>query len=135
MPKDGHKSQKSPYFEVFFGVWFYEIFIGPRHFWEVEVTSYESPRGSDRVKTEEVCLRQKVEGIAKIYNPVRSIPTEWKNRIIKVHAQSKNSPYGPLTSFEEFYSLGNKWTLPQAALHTAMNLEIRLRTLTVITIY
>ena len=52
-----------------------------------------------------------------------------------MHAQSKNSPNGPLTSFEELYSLGNKWTPPQAALHTAMNLEIRLRTQTVITIY
>ena len=58
-----------------------------------------------------------------------------KNKIIKVHAQSKNSLNCPLTSFEELYSLGNKWTLPQAALHTAMNLEIRLRTLTVMTIY
>ena len=78
MPKDGHKSQQSTYFEVFFGVWSYEIFIGLRNFWEVEVTSYESPRGSDRVKTEGVRLRQKVEGIAKFYNPARSRPTEWK---------------------------------------------------------
>ena len=52
-----------------------------------------------------------------------------------MHAKSKNSPNGPLISFEELYSLGNQWTLPQAALHTAMNLEIRLRTLTFITIY
>ena len=55
-----------------------------------------------------------------------------ENKIIKVHAQRKNSPNGPLTSFEELYSLGNKWTLPQAVLHTAMNLEIRLTTLTVL---
>ena len=48
-------------------------------------------------------------------------------------AQCKNSPNGPLTSVEELYSLGNKCTLPQAALHSDMNLEIRFRTLTVIT--
>ena len=51
-----------------------------------------------------------------------------------MHAQSKNSPNGPLTIVEELYSLRNKCTLTQAALHTAMNLEIRFRTLTVITI-
>ena len=62
-------------FEVFFSVRSYEIFIGPRHFREVEVTRYESPRGSDRVKTEGVRLRQKIEGIAKLYNPARSRPT------------------------------------------------------------
>ena len=49
-------------------------------------------------------------------------------------AQCKNSPNGPLTSVEELYSLGNKSTLTQAALHSDMNLEIRFRTLTVITI-
>ena len=49
-------------------------------------------------------------------------------------AQCKNSPNGPLTSVEELYSLGNKCTLTQAALHTAMNLEICFRSLTVITI-
>ena len=49
-------------------------------------------------------------------------------------AQRKNSPNGPLTSVEELYSLGNKCTLTQAALHSDMNLEIRFRTLTVITI-
>ena len=49
-------------------------------------------------------------------------------------AQCKNSPNGPLTSVEELYSLGNKCTLTQAALHSDMNLEIRFRTLTVITI-
>ena len=79
MPKDGHKSRKSTYFEVFFfGFSSCEIFIRPRHFWEVEVTSYESPRGSDGVKTEGVRLRQKVEVIAKPYNPARSRtrPTE-----------------------------------------------------------
>ena len=57
-----------------------------------------------------------------------------ENKLIKMHAQSKNSPNGPLTSVEELYSLRNKCTLTQAALHTAMNLEIRFRTLTVITI-
>ena len=76
MPKDGHKLQKFTYFEVFFCCWIYEIFIGPRHFWEVEVRSYESPRGRDRVKIERVRLRQKVEGIAKPYNPAKSKPTE-----------------------------------------------------------
>ena len=65
----------STYFEVFFGVWSYHIFIGPRHFWEVEVTSYESPRGSKRVKTG-VRLRREVEGIAKACHPARSRPTE-----------------------------------------------------------
>ena len=51
-------------------------------------------------------------------------------------AQCKSSPNGPLTSVEELYSLSNKCTLPQAALHSDMNLEIRFtfRTLTVITI-
>ena len=49
-------------------------------------------------------------------------------------AQCKNFPNGPLTSVEELYSLGNKCTLTQAALHSDMNLEIRFRTLTVITI-
>ena len=57
-----------------------------------------------------------------------------ENKIIKVLAQSKNSPNVPLTSVEELYSLGNMCTLPQAALHSDMNLEIRFRTLTVITI-
>ena len=47
---------------------------------------------------------------------------------------NKNSPNGPLISVEELYSLGNKCTLSQAALHSDMNLEIRFRTLTVITI-
>ena len=46
-------------------------------------------------------------------------------------AQCKNSPNGPLTSVEELYSLCNKSTLTQAALHSDMNLEIRFRTLTV----
>ena len=49
-------------------------------------------------------------------------------------AQCKNSPNGLLTSVEEVYSLGNKCTLPQAALHSDVNLEISFRTLTVITI-
>ena len=57
-----------------------------------------------------------------------------ENKIIKVLAQCKNSPNGPLTSVEELYSLGNRCTLPQAALHPDMNLEIRFRTLAVITI-
>ena len=57
-----------------------------------------------------------------------------ENRIIKVLAQCKSSPNGLLTSVEELYSLGNKYTLPQAALHFDMNLKIRFRTLTVITI-
>ena len=57
-----------------------------------------------------------------------------ENKIFKVLAQCKNSPNGPLTSVEEVYSLGNKCTLPQAALHSDMNLEISFRTLTVITI-
>ena len=48
--------------------------------------------------------------------------------------KNSNSPNGPLTSVEELYSLGNKCTLPQAALHTDMNLEIHFRTLTLITI-
>ena len=54
--------------------------------------------------------------------------------MIKVLAQCKNSPNGPLTSVEELYSLGNKCTLTQAALHSDMNLQIRFRMLTVITI-
>ena len=49
-------------------------------------------------------------------------------------AQRKSSPNGPLTSVEELYSLRNKCTLPQAALQSDINLEIRFRTLTVITI-
>ena len=59
-----------------------------------------------------------------------------ENKIIKVLAQCKSSPNGPLTSVEELYSLGNKCTLPQAALDSIsdINLEIRFRTLTVITI-
>ena len=62
-----------------------------------------------------------------------------ENKLIKMHAQSKNSPNGPLNSVEELYSLRNKCTLTQAALHTAMNPEIRFRfrvsnPLTVITI-
>ena len=57
-----------------------------------------------------------------------------ENKIIKVLAQCINSPNGPVTSVEELYSLGNKCTLPQAALHSDMNLEIRFRTLTVINI-
>ena len=57
-----------------------------------------------------------------------------ENKIIKVLAQCKSSPNGPLTSVEELYSLCNKCTLPQAALHSDINLEIRFRTLTVITI-
>ena len=55
-----------------------------------------------------------------------------ENQIIKVLAQCKNSPR-PLTSVEELYSF-NKCTLPQVALHTDMNLEMRFRTLAVITI-
>ena len=59
-----------------------------------------------------------------------------ENKIIKLLAQCKSSLNGPLTSVDELYSLGNKCTLPQAALHSVsdMNLEIRFRTLTVITI-
>ena len=101
MPKDGHKSKKkleilskfsslpairsdnsyditvlqSIYFEVFFCVRSYQIFIGLRHFREVEVTSYESPRGSERVKREEVRFSREVEGITKVCHPVRSRPT------------------------------------------------------------
>ena len=56
-----------------------------------------------------------------------------ENKIIKVLAQCKSSPNGPLTSVEELYSLGNKCTLPEAALRSDMNLEIHFRTLTVIT--
>ena len=55
-----------------------------------------------------------------------------ENKIIKVIAQCKNSPNGPLTSVEEVYGLGNKCTLPQAALPSDMNLENSFRTLTVI---
>ena len=55
-----------------------------------------------------------------------------ENKIIKVLAQCKSSPNGPLT--EELYSLCNECTLTQAALHSDINLEIRFRTLTVITI-
>ena len=62
--------------KCFFDVCSYKIFIGPRHSWEVEVTNYERPRGSGRVKTEGVRLRQKVEGIAKLYNTARSRLTE-----------------------------------------------------------
>ena len=54
-----------------------------------------------------------------------------ENKIIKVLAQCKNSPNGPLTSVEELYSLCNKNTLTQVALYSDMNLEIRFRTLTV----
>ena len=67
----------STYFEVFFGVWSYQIFIGPRHFWEVEVTSYESTMSSKRVKTEGVRLRREVGGIAKVCHPARSRPIQW----------------------------------------------------------
>ena len=98
------------------------------------MTSYESPRGSERVKREGVCFRQEVEGIAKVCHPARSRPLSEENKIIKVLAQCKNSPNGPLTSVEELYSLGNECTLTQAALHTDMNLEMRFRTLAVITI-
>ena len=49
-------------------------------------------------------------------------------------AECKSSPNGPFTSVEELYSLCNECTLPQAALHTVLNLDIRFRTLTVITI-
>ena len=49
-------------------------------------------------------------------------------------AQCKRIPNGPLTSVEELYSLRNNCTLPQTALHSDINLEIRFRTLTVITI-
>ena len=49
-------------------------------------------------------------------------------------AQCKSSPNGPLTSVEELYSLCNECTLTQAALHSDMNLEMRFRTLAVITI-
>ena len=57
-----------------------------------------------------------------------------ENKIIKVLAQCKKSHNGPLTSVEELNNLVNRWTLPQAALHTALNLEIRFRKLTVTTI-
>ena len=97
------------------------------------MTSYESPRGSKRVKTG-VRLRQEVEGIAKVCHPARSRPTSKENKIIKVLAECKNSPNGPLTSAEELYSLSNKGTLHQTVLHTDMNVEIRFRTLTLITI-
>ena len=56
-----------------------------------------------------------------------------ENKIIKVLAQCKSFPNGPLTSVEELYSLCNECTLTQAALDSDMNLEIRFRTLTVIT--
>ena len=92
------------------------------------MTSYGSPRDSKRVKAEGVRLRQEVEGIAKVY-----LLSE-ENKIIKVLAQCKSSPNGPLTSVEELYSLCNESTLTQATLHTEMNLEIRFRTLSVITI-
>ena len=54
--------------------------------------------------------------------------------LLKVLAQYKKSHSGPLTSVEELNNLVNKWTLPQAALHTTLNLEIRFRKLTVTTI-
>ena len=54
--------------------------------------------------------------------------------MIKVLGQCKNSPNGPFTSVEELNNLVNKFTLPQAEQHTALNLDIRFRTLTVITI-
>ena len=57
-----------------------------------------------------------------------------ENKIIKVLAQCKSSPNGPLTSVEELYSLCNECTFTQAALHSDMNLEMRFRTLAVITI-
>ena len=57
-----------------------------------------------------------------------------KIRSSKCLLNGKISPSGPLASVEELYSLGNKCTLLQAALHTDMNLEIRFRTLTIITI-
>ena len=57
-----------------------------------------------------------------------------ENKIIKVLAQCKNSPNGPLTRVDELYSLCNECTLTQATLHTDMNLEMRFRTLTVITL-
>ena len=40
----------------------------------------------------------------------------------------------PLTGFEYLNNLVKKWTLPQADLHTALNLEIRVRKLAVTTI-
>ena len=119
---------------MFFCVRSYQIFIGPSHLWKVEVTSYESPRGSERVKTEGVRLRQEVEGIAKVCRPARRRPTSKENKINKLLAQCKNSPNGPHTSAEELYSLGNKCTLHQTVLHTDMNVEICFRTLTLITI-
>ena len=69
----------------------------------------------------------------QVCHPARSRHTEGKKEIIKVLGQCKSSPNGPLTSAEELYSF-NKCTLPQAALHTDMNLDIRFRTLTVIAI-
>ena len=48
------------------------------------------------------------------------------------YAPCKNAPNDPLTSVDELYSVGNK--CHQAVLHSDMNLEIRFRTLTVITI-
>ena len=57
-----------------------------------------------------------------------------EKKIIKVLGQSKNSPHGPFTNVEELNNLMNKCLLPQAAQHTALNLDIRFRTLTVITI-
>ena len=48
--------------------------------------------------------------------------------------QCKNSPNGPFTSVEELNNLVNKCTLLEAAQHTALNFDIRFRTLTFITI-
>ena len=86
--------------------------------------------GSDIFQTEGVRLRQEVERIAK--QKVDLLSEE--NKIIKVLAQCKNSSNGPLISVKELYNLGNKCIIPQAALHTDMNLEIRFRALTLITI-
>ena len=57
-----------------------------------------------------------------------------KKKMIKVLGQCKNSPNGPFASVEELNNLINKCTLLQAAQHTALNLDIRFRTVTVIAI-
>ena len=72
---NGANFKQNPFF-TYVRVVTHCVFIGPRHFWEVEVTSYRSPRDSKRVKAEGVRLRQEIEGIAKVCHPARSRPTE-----------------------------------------------------------
>ena len=99
------------------------------------MTNYESLRGSDRFKAEGVRLRQEVEGIAKVCHPARSRPTElskirsWKCLLnVKILLMVPSPVSRSLTA-----SAASAHSLKDA-LHTAMNLEIRFRTQTGITI-